>query len=180
MPSTSGWDPDKTAPTVDDVASAAARAGATHCRTSSCKAIIVIHELANIVQYEFGDENGANEFIGNRPQIAGHRLERTLLDHPGLYRPVCATGAKLISQVHPDTGEIFIPVMLLLNAVDIDLREHGHFALDLAAALPRDPGNDQIRINARDLCAGGELNHHRTKTACAVRVEGVDERTSGR
>ena len=43
--STPVWNPDDTAPMTDDVASAAARARATHCETPSCKAIIVIHEL---------------------------------------------------------------------------------------------------------------------------------------
>lgn len=176
-PSASGCDPDGTAPTVHDVASAAARARATHCRTSSCKAIIAIHELANIFRYEVGDANGiASLYIGNRPQIAGRRLNRIFLDHPELYGPVCATGVKLISRVHRDTGEIFIPVMLLMNSVDIDLRDHGHCARDLVAALPRDTANDQIRINARDLCVAGDENHPRPKAACAVLVEGVHEK----
>ena len=51
-PSASGWDTDATAPTVHEVASAAAQARARHCRTPSCKAIITIHDLADILQYE--------------------------------------------------------------------------------------------------------------------------------
>ena len=174
--SVSVWDPDMTAPSVDDVAAAAARARAAHCRTSSCKAIVAIHELADNLQYEFGDENGENEYIGNRPAVAGRRLDRVLLDHPELYGPVCATGAKLISRVDPDTGEIFIPVLLLLHAVDMDLRDRGHCTHDLVAALPKDIRNDQIRINARTLCVNGDENHHRPNIACAVLVEGVDEK----
>ena len=176
-PPASGWDPDGTAPTVHDVASAAARARATHCRTPSCKAIITIHELVDILYYEFGDANGiASLYVGNRPQIAGRRVNRTLLDHPELYGPVCAMGVKLLSRVRPDSGEIFIPVMLLMNSVDIDLRDHGRCERDLVAALPRDPANDQIRINARDLCVAGDEDHPRPKAACAVLVEGVDEK----
>ena len=175
--STSLWDPDETAPTVDDVASAATRATTTHCRTSSCGAIVVIHEMADILQYEFGDANGvASLYLGNRPQIAGHRLDRTLLNHPELYGSVCATGAKLISRAHAEAGVMFIPVLLLVNSVDMDLRDHGHCARDLAAALPKDFGNDQIQINARDLCVAGVENHHRPKTACAVLMQGVREK----
>ena len=103
-------------------------------------------------------------------------MNRVLLDHPELYGPVCATGVKLLSRVRPDSGEIFVPVTLLVHGVDIDLRDRGHCAQDLVAALPRDPGNDQIRINARDLCVAGDENYPRPKTVCAVLVEGVDEK----
>ena len=174
MPSESRWDPNETAPTVDDVASAAAHARATHCRTSSCKAIIVIHELSDIVEYEIGDTNGGHS-LGNRPRIAGQRLDRTLLDHPELYEPVCAMAVKLVSRVHPN-GEIFIPVLLLVHGVDMDLRDHGHCARDLVAALPRDPANDLVRVNARDSCFYGDEKHDRSKAACAVLVDGVKEK----
>lgn len=175
-PSASSWDPDGTAPTAHDVAAAAARARASHCRTPSCKAIITIHELVRIALYEIGDANGGASLYGNRPRIAGRRVNHVLLDHPELYGPVCAMGVKLLSHVRPDSGEIFIPVTLLVHGVDIDLRDHGHCAQDLVAALPRDPGNDQIRINARDLCVAGDEDHPRPKAACAVLVEGVDEK----
>ncbi len=90
-------------------------------------------------------------------------------------------GAELVSRVRPDTGGpdtggIFIPAMLLMNSVNIDLRSHGHCARDLVAALPRDHGNDQIRINARDFCVAGDENHPRPQAACAVLVEGVHEK----
>ena len=66
----SGWDPDGTMPTVHDVALAAAQARATHCRTPSCKAIITIHELADITRYEIGDANGlASLHVGNRSPV---------------------------------------------------------------------------------------------------------------
>ena len=175
--SASRWDPDETAPTEHDVASAAAHARAMHCRTSSCKAIIVIHELSDIEEYEIGDTNGGRS-LGNRPKIAGRRLDRTLLDHPELYRPVCAMALKLVSRIHLDlaTGDIFIPIRLLVHSVDMDLRDHGHCARDLVAALPRDAANDLIRINARDICANGDENQDRPKAACAVLVEGVIEK----
>ena len=83
------WSPDDTAPMTNDVASAAAHARAIHCQTPSCKAIIVIHELIDIARYEDGDANGiASLHLGNRPKIAGRRLDRVLLDHPHLYGPV--------------------------------------------------------------------------------------------
>ena len=99
------WDPDDTAPMTDDVASAAAHARSTHCKTPSCKAIIVIHELIDIARFEDGDANGlASLYAGNRPQIAGRRLDRVLLRHPDLYRRVCATGVTLISRVRAGPG----------------------------------------------------------------------------
>ena len=176
LPSASRWNPDETKPTVDDVASAAAHARATHCRTSSCKAIIVIHELSDIEFYAVGDANGvASLYLGNRPKIAGRRLDRTLLDHPELYGPVCAMAVKLVSHAHPN-GEIFIPAMLLMHGVDMDLHDHGQCAQDLVAALPRDPANDLIRINARQACVNDNENHHRPQVACAVLAEGVKEK----
>ena len=173
--SSSRWDLDETAPTLDDVASAAAHARAMHCRTSSCRANIVIHELADIAEYEIGDTNGGRS-LGNRPQIAGRRLDRALLDHPELYGPVCEMAVKFVSRVHPDLNVMFIPVTPLMNGVDMDLRDHGHCARDLVAALPRDPANDLIRINARDVCVNGYENHHRPQAACAVLAEGVKEK----
>ena len=179
MPSALGWNPDDTAPTVRDVASAAAQARAMHCKTSSCKAIIIIHELANIEEYKITNEiEGPNGAVmlrpGNWPRIANRRLDRTLLDHPERYGPVCAMAVKLVSRVHPN-GEIFIPVTLLVEGVDMDLHDHGHCARNLVAALPRDPANDLIRINARDSCFYGDEKHDRSKAACAVLVEGVKE-----
>ncbi len=104
-PSAREWNPDDTAPMTNDVASAAARARATHCRTPSCKAIIVIHELVDIARFDLGDANGlASIRASNRPQIAGRRLDRMLLRHPDLYGPVCATGAKLISRFRVGPG----------------------------------------------------------------------------
>ena len=177
--SAAGWDPDATAPLVPDVEAAAAHARAIDCETPSCKAIIVIDKLLDIMQFEDGDANGiASLHVGNRPDIAGHRLDRTLLDHPALYRPVCATATKLISRVHPEMEATFVPVTLLLNGVDMDLRDHGHCAGMLVRALPRDQGNDQIRMNARDACIGGFENHRRPKAACAVLVQGVDEKAA--
>ena len=172
-------DPDKTLPTVPDVAKAAFDARATRCRTPSCKAIIVIDELMNIAQYEIGDANGvASLYLGRRPEIAGRRLDHMLLDHPALFGPVCMTATKLISRVRPDAGTIFVPVTLLVNSVDMDLRDHGHCANILVMALPRDPENDQIRMNARDICVGGDENQRRPKAACAALMQGVDERAA--
>ncbi len=180
VPSASSWNPDETAPIEHDVASAAAHARATHCRTSSCKAIIIIHELSDIEEYKIDhDIEGPHGAVllmpGNWPKIADRRLHRSLLDHPERYGPVCAMAVKLVSRVHPG-GEIFIPVTLLVHGVDMDLRGHGHCAQDLVTALPRDPANDLIRINARDLCVYGDEKHERSKAACAVLVEGVVEK----
>ena len=107
----------------------------------------------NIAQYELGEANGvASLYLGRRPEVAGHRVDHALLDHPELYGPVCAAASRLVSRVHPDLEQIFIPVVLLVNSVDMDLHDHGRCARTLVKALPRDPANDQIRINARRLC----------------------------
>ena len=177
LTSTASWSPDSTAPVVADVVAAAAHARATRCETPSCTAIIVIKQLMDIMQYEDGDANGiASLYTGHRPEIAGRRLDHVLLDHPALYGPVCMMAAKLISRVHQ--GEMFVPVTLLLDSVDMDMRRHGHCSDDLVAALPRDPGNDQARMNARRLCINGFENHRRTGAACAVLVRGVDEKAA--
>ena len=179
LASAGSWTPDMTVSTVAGVASAAAHVRATRCETSSCKAIVVVHELMDIAQYEIGDANGVTSlYLGDRPEVAGHRLRRTLLDHPDLFSSVCATAARLVSRVHPELGQIFVPVTLLVNSVDMDMRDHGHCAQTLVTALPRDPGNDQIRLNARRLCINGDENQHRSKTACAVLVQGVDEKAA--
>ena len=84
----------------------------------------------------------------------------------------------MISRVHPDLEAMSVLVTLLVNGVDMDLRNHGHRAQALMAALPRDPENDQIRMNARDICINGSENHRRPRAACAVLVQGVDERAA--
>ncbi len=176
-PSAPVWNPDDTAPMTNDVASAAARARATHCTTPSCQAIIVIHELVDIARFEAGDANGlASIRASNRPQIAGRRLNRVLLRHPELYGPVCATGAKLISRFRAGPGvyEWWVPIQLMINAVDMDLRDHGHCAWDLVAALPKDPANNEIRLNASSLCVSGIENQHRPKAACDVLIQGLN------
>ncbi len=170
------WNPDDTAPMTNDVASAAAHARAIHCKTPSCKAIVIIHGMINIARYEDGDANGiASLYVGNRPKIAGRRLDRLLLNHPALYGPVCATGSKLISrfQLAPGIYEMIVPVQLLLNAVDMDLRDHGHCARDLLAALPNDPANNEVRSNAQSLCDSDYENHDRPKAACHVLISGL-------
>ncbi len=99
-----------------------------------------------------------------------------LLRHPELYGPVCATGAKLISLfgLAPDTYDMIVPTQLMINAVDMDLRDHGHCARDLVATLPQDPANDDIRFNANSLCVKGVENQHRPKAACDVLIQGLD------
>ncbi|WP_428377365.1 hypothetical protein [Lichenicoccus sp.] len=57
--------------------------------------------------------------------------------------------------------------------MDIDLRDHGHCARDLLAALPKEPANDVIRRNASSLCANGDENHHRPKAACDALMRGL-------
>ncbi len=171
------WNPDETPPTMNDVASAAAHAQAIQCRRPSCKAIIVIHEIIDIAKYEDGPPvNGiAGLYVGNRPKIAGRRLDRVLLKHPALYGPVCATGSKLLSRfrISPGVYEMYVPVQLLLNAVDMDLRDHGHCARDLLAALPNDPANNEVRSNAQSLCDSDYENHDRPKAACDALTRGL-------
>ena len=171
------WNPDDTAPMTNDVASAATHARAIHCKTPSCRAIIVIHELVDIARFEDGDANGlASIRASNRPQIAARRLDRVLLNHPDLYGPVCATGAKLISRFRlaPGVYEMIVPVQLLINGVDMDLHDHGHCAQDLLAALPKDPANDQVRLNAQCLCVNGDENQPRPKAACDSLIHGLN------
>ncbi|WP_428377624.1 hypothetical protein [Lichenicoccus sp.] len=170
------WNPDDTLPSTDEVASAAAHALATHCQTASCKAIIVIHELADIEIFENGEANGmASLYLGNRPRIAGRRLDRLLLRHPELFAPVCAAGAKLLSHVRVGPGiyEMLVPVEVLITGVDMDLRDHGHCTQDLIAALPKDAANDVFRRNANNLCVDGDENHHRPKAACDALTQGL-------
>ena len=176
-PSTPRWNPDDTAPMTDDVASAAAHARATHCKTPSCNAIIIIHELIDILRFDVGDANGvASLNTGNRPQIAGRRLDRVLLRHPDLYAAVCATGGKLIARFGraPEFYEMIVPVQLLINSIDMDLRDHGHCAQDLLAVLPKDHADDEVRLNANTLCVNGIENHDRPKAACDVLIQGLD------
>ncbi len=175
-PATAEWNPNKTAPMTNDVAVAAAYAHSIHCKTPSCKAIIVIHELIDIARFEYGDANGiASLYTGKRPEIAGNQLDRVLLNHPKLYGPVCTTGSKLISRFRlaPGIYEMDVPVQLLLSAVDMDLRNHGHCARDLLAALPKDLANNEVRSNAQSLCANGYENHSRPKAACHVLISGL-------
>ena len=176
IPAGAMWNPDDTTPTLIDVASAAARARATRCNTASCKAIIVINELIDIARYEDGDANGvASLYRGTRPQIAGRRLDHALLDHPALFGPVCATGAKLMRKVRlgPGIYEMIVPVQLLINGVDMDLRDHGHCARDLVAALPEAAANAEVRQNAHVLCIHGDENQHRPRAACDVLIQGL-------
>ncbi len=170
------WNPNDTAPMIADVASAAAHTRAIHFRTPSCKAIITINAMIKIGTFEDGDANGIAALdVGNRPKIAGRRLDRVLLNHHDLYRPVCAVGANLISRFRltPGIYEMDVPVQLLLNAVDMDLRDHGHCAQDLLAALPKTRANDQVRINAQSLCDSDYENHDRPTAACDVLIQGL-------
>lgn len=68
-------------------------AGSLHIRLEepSCLAgglsfrISMTRAMISRAQYEDGDANGvASLYTGCRPQIAGHRLDRTLLDYPAV------------------------------------------------------------------------------------------------
>ena len=175
-PAAPEWSPDDTPPMQDDVASAAAHARASHCKTPSCKAIIVIDKLVPIAWFEAGDANGRASILGyGRPQIAGRRLDRILLRHPGVYGPVCATDARLISRFRlgPGVYEMIVPVQLLMSSVDMDLRNHGNCAQDLLAALTKDPANKEVRLTAQSLCVNCYENHYRPKAACDVLIHGL-------
>ena len=67
---------------------------------------------------------------------------------------------------------MIVTVKLLLKAVDMDLRDHGHCAQDLLASLPRYPANDEVRSNAQSLCVDFSENHRRSKEACDVLITG--------
>ena len=50
------------------------------------------------------------------PSVVRRRLRYALLDHPELYGPSCATGARLLDRVSRDPDGIIVPATLLTES----------------------------------------------------------------
>ena len=171
------WSPDDTPPFVRDVGQAADHAQRIGCRTSSCKAIIVIDEVVKAETHKYDDVIGGALYSDKAARTAARTLNAALLDHPALYAPVCQMSIKLLSRFHngPDVPDIIVPVQLLIESVDMDVRDHGHCAHDLITALPADKANIEIRLDAHVACVNGDDNHRRTRAACDTLIPGMTD-----
>ncbi len=171
------WSPDNTAPFVRDVAQAADHARRIGCGTSSCKAIIVIDEIIKAESRKSSNVNKDVLYSDKAARTAARTLNAALLDHPALYAPVCRMSARLLSRFHngPDVPDIAVPVQLLIESVDTDIRDHGHCAHDLITALPADKANLEIRLDAHVLCVNDDNNHRRTRAACDTLIPGMTD-----
>ena len=171
------WNPDDTAPFERDVAQAADHARRIKCDTSSCKAIIVIDEVVKGEMKKFENVNKDIPYSDEAARTAARTLNAALLDHSALYVPVCQTSARLLSRFHngPDVPDIAVPIQLLIESVDMDIRDHGHCARDLITALPTDKANVQIRLDAHVGCVNGDDNHRRTRAACDTLIPGMSD-----
>ncbi len=172
---TPGFDFQQPPATVDGIAAAASRVKTARCRTSACRAIVVIDRVLqisddSIVNIRFGavDDN-------DQPRIARRRLEQLLLRHKALYGPTCVMAARIMSRINlaSDPDQLSPGVVLTGTAVDMDRRDHGHCATRLMAALPRVPDNDRIRINSRALCLE---DHPHPRAACDALARGAIDR----
>ena len=169
------WNPDDTRPFVRDVAQAAGHAQKIGCGTSSCKAIIVIGEVVKAEIHKYDDVIGGALYSDKAARTAARTLNAALLDHPALFGPVCQMSTRLLSRFHngPDVPDITVPVQLLIESVDMDIRDHGHCAHDLITALPADKANIKIRLGAHALCVNDDNNHRRTRAACDTLIPGM-------
>ena len=171
------WNPDNTAPFVRDVAQAADYARRIRCDTSSCRAIIVVDEIIKAEGRKFRDVNKDILYSDKAGRTAARTLNAALLDHPAMFAPVCQVSARLLSRFHngPDVPDIAVPVQLLVESVDMDIRDHGHCAHDLITALPADKANIEIRLDAHVLCVNDDNNHRRTRAACDMLIPGMTD-----
>lgn len=164
--------------TVDGIAAVASRVARANCRTSACRAIVVIDGVLKI-----SDDSIVNVGVGavgddDQPRIARLRLEELLLRQKALYGPTCAMAARIMSRIDlaADRDQLFPGVVLAETAVDMDERNHGHCATRLMAALPHFPDNDRIRVNSRALCIDDLINHPRSRAACQALASGAFDR----
>ena len=171
------WSPDDTAPFVRNVAQAADHARRIDCETSPCKAIIVIDDVIKSESKKFENVNKDILYSDKAARTAARTLNAALLDHPALFGPVCQMSARLLSRFHngPDVPDIAVPVQLLIESVDMDIRDHGHCAHDLITALPADKANIEIRLDAHVGCVNGDDNHRRTRAACDTLIPGMTD-----
>ncbi len=133
-----------------------------------------IDGLLNIVDYiEDNADMRSPPTILYSPRLVRRRLRKVLLGRPDLYAPFCATSIRILSRVSPNPTEIVVPVTLLTQGAEIDLRTHGHCARDMVAVLPKSPAIDQIGHNASIGCENPDDERPRPKAACGSLVEGL-------
>ncbi len=168
-------DPNDTAPTFAALKAAIARARAERCRTPSCQAIEAIDGLMQIVTYTEDNEEMGSARLLFSPAVVRRRRGRALLDRRDLYAPFCATSTKILSRVpaKPDPDNDSLLRTLLEAAVDVDLRNHGHCAGDMVAAMPKSPAIDQLRKDAYHACENPFDGHPPPKAACRTLVKGL-------
>lgn len=171
------WSPDDTAPFERNVEQAANHARRIGCKTSSCKAIIVINDVIKSENKKFENVNKDILYSDEAGRTAARALNTVLLNHPILYAPVCQMSVRLLSRFHngPKVPDIAVPVQLLIQSVDMDIRNHGHCAHDLITALPADKANIEIRLDAHVGCVNGDDNHRRTRAACDTLIPGMTD-----
>ncbi|MCI1440143.1 hypothetical protein [Acetobacter peroxydans] len=153
---------------------AAAKARAVHCTTDDCKSMILLDYLVrNVLLYEAGDANGVESIMGVwRIPIAGRRLDYHFLRHRKLYGPMCAFSIRYLQTIKaPLTGDdplyaYFVPSQIFLDAVDMDFRDGGHCAEQLAPFFLNTKAGQQVRHDTFELCHNGDANHHRPVAAC--------------
>jgi len=171
------WNADETAPFERDVAQAADHARRIGCETSSCKAIIAIDEVVRGEMKKYENVNKDVLYSDEAARTAARTLNAALLNRPALYVPVCQMSARLLSRFHNglDVPDIAVPVQLLIESVDMDIRDHGHCAHDLITALPADKANIEIRLDAHVACVNGDDSHRRTRAACDMLIPGMTD-----
>ncbi len=94
-----------------------------------------------------------------------------------MFETVCRTSAALLSRFHngPNVPDMIVPVELLTEGVDMDIRNHGHCVDQLIKALPSDPANVEIRLDAHIICVNGDDNHRRTRADCDTLIPGLTD-----
>ena len=164
--------------TIGGIAAAASRVKATNCRTSACRAIVVIDGVIQISEDSIVNIGFGAIGDNDQPRIARHRLEQLLLRHESLYGPTCAMAVRIMSRIDlaSDPDQLSPGVVLAETAIDMDERNHGRCATRLMAALSRVPDNDRIRLNSRALCLDDLANHSRSRAACDALARGAVDR----
>ncbi|WP_232272414.1 hypothetical protein [Komagataeibacter europaeus] len=161
-------------PTFAALESAAAKAKAVHCGTDDCKSMILLDYLVRkVVVYEAGEANGVASIRGTvRRDIAGRRLDYHFLSHRGLYGPMCAFSIRYLQNIKAPQkfGDPlyagFVPMQIFLDAVDMDFRDGGHCAEQLAPFFLNTKAGQQVRHDTFEFCINGYENHPRPVAAC--------------
>ncbi|MBV0890104.1 hypothetical protein KTQ54_16555 [Komagataeibacter oboediens] len=153
---------------------AAAKAKAVHCSTDDCKSMILLDYLVrNIQLYEAGEANGMESIMGSwRIPIAGRRLDYHFLSHRELYGPMCAFSIRYLQNIKIPLkfGDPlyagFVPTQIFLDAVDMDFRDGGHCAEQLAPFFLNTKAGQQVRHDTFEACINEDANHRRPVAAC--------------